>query len=255
MPAPQLHVKTDGDGLAIERREHTLVATVERGEGNRFTPAMIADLGDALERATRDPGLRFLRLRARGPAFCLGREAPGDGGRLSPGAVRAVAASIVKLNELCQTGPLVVLAEVQGDAAGFGAGLVGNADVAVAAASAQLAFPEIRAGYAPSVVLSWLPRIVPRKRAFDMVATGRWVDAERAARDGLLTEVVPENRLEARVDERIAELAALPAAALRDVKAFFASTRGMDPAAAAAAAVDALVVGVLRASEATGERG
>jgi methylglutaconyl-CoA hydratase len=253
--APQLLMMTDGDGLTIERREHTLVATVERGEGNRFTPAMIAELGDALERATRDPELRFLRLRARGRAFCLGREAPGDGDRPSPDAVRAVAASIVKLNELCQTGPLVVVAEVQGDAAGFGAGLVGNADVAVAAASAQLAFPEIRAGYAPAVVLSWLPRAVPRKRAFDMVATGRWVDAERAAWDGLLTEVVSEDRLEARVDERIAELAALPAAALRDVKAFFASTRGMDPAAAAAAAVDALVVGVLRASEATGGRG
>ena len=254
MLAPQLLMMTDGDGLTIERREHTLVATVERGEGNRFTPAMIAELGDALERATRDPELRFLRLRARGRDFCLGREAPGDGDRPSPDAVRAVAASIVKLNELCQTGPLVVVAEVQGDAAGFGAGLVGNADVAVAAASAQLAFPEIRAGYAPAVVLSWLPRAVPRKRAFDMVATGRWVDAERAARDGLLTEVVSEDRLEARVDERIAELAALPAAALRDVKAFFASTRGMDPAAAAAAAVDALVVGVLRASEVTGGR-
>ncbi len=249
----QLHMVTDG--LTIERREHTLVATVERGEDNRFTPAMIAELGDVLERAAHEPELRFLRLRARGQTFCLGREAPGVGDRLDPDAVRAVAASIVKLNELCQTGPLVVVAEVQGDAAGFGAGLVGNADVAVAAAGARLAFPEIRAGYAPSVVMSWLAHVVPRKRAFDMVGTGRWVEATQAAWDGLLTEVVPEDSLETRVDERIAELAALPAVALRDVKAFLASTRGMVPSAAAAAAVDALVVGVLRASEATGERG
>jgi methylglutaconyl-CoA hydratase len=253
MPTFQLHMVTDG--LTIERREHTLVATVERGEDNRFTPAMITELGDVLERAAYEPELRFLRLRARGRTFCLGREAPGGEDRLGPDAVRAVAASIVKLNELCQTGPLVVVAEVQGDAAGFGAGLVGNADVAVAAAGARLAFPEIRAGYAPSVVMSWLAHVVPRKRAFDMVATGGWVDAEQAARDGLLTEVVPDDRLETRVDERIAELAALPAAALRDVKTFLASTRGMVPAAAAAAAVDALVVGVLRASEATGGKG
>ena len=42
----QLYMVTDG--LTIERREHTLVATVERGEDNRFTPAMIAELGDVL---------------------------------------------------------------------------------------------------------------------------------------------------------------------------------------------------------------
>jgi methylglutaconyl-CoA hydratase len=241
------------DPLTIERHGPTLVVTVERDEGNRFTPAMIVELGDILEGAQGEHELRFLRLRARGPAFCLGREAPGSGARPRPDAVRDLAASIVRVNELFHRGPLVTVAEVQGDAAGFGAGLVGNADMAVAVEGSRLAFPEIREGYAPSVVMSWLPHAVLRKRAFEMVATGGWVDAERAARDGLLTEVVPGNRLEARVDERLAELSSLPAGALRDVKAFLANTRGTHPAAATAAAVDALVVGVLRASERRGE--
>jgi methylglutaconyl-CoA hydratase len=240
------------DGLTIECDGQTLVATVERGKDNRFTLAMIKELGDALEEAKREPELRFLRLRARGPAFCLGREAPAGLGPPRPDAVRDLAASIVRLNELLQCGPLVTVAEVQGDAAGFGAGLLGNADVVVAAAGSRLAFPEITEGYAPSVVMSWLPHAVPRKRAFEMVSTGAWVDASQAVRDGLLTEVVPGDRLEVRVDERIAELAAVPAPALRDVKAFLASTRDMHPAAAAVVAVDALVVGMLQASEAAG---
>lgn len=239
------------DGLTIERQGPTLVTTIDRGEQNKFTPAMISRLGDAIEDASREPELRFLRLRARGPAFCLGREAPA-GGPPKPGAVRALAADIVRLNELLQRGPLVTVAEVQGDAAGFGAGIVGNADVAIAAEGARFSFPEITEGFAPSVVMSWLPHAVPRKRAFEMVSTGARVDAESAFRDGLLTEVVPEDRLEARVDERIAALSALPASALRDVKAFLSNMRDMPPSAAAAAAVDALVVGVMGASEAAG---
>jgi enoyl-CoA hydratase/carnithine racemase len=138
----------------------------------------------------------------------------------------------------------VVVAEVQGDAAGLGVGLIGSSDVAVAADGARLSFPEILAGYAPVVVVGWLPYAVPRKRAFDMVATGAWVDAQTALADGLVTEIVGRDRLEARVDERIAELAALDATALRDIKSFIARTRAMDPASAAAASVDGLALAV-----------
>jgi methylglutaconyl-CoA hydratase len=236
------------DELVIERRGHTLVATANAGEDNIYSPAMIAQLGDAIADAATDPAMRFVRLAARGRAFCLGRGAPpatGDG-KPGPDALRALAGAIVRVNELLQTAPLVVVAEVQGDAAGFGAGLVGNADVAVAAEHARFRFPEILSGFAPAIVMSWLPANVPRKRAFEMVATGAWTDAPTALRDGLLTDVVPADRLEAHVDERIENLARMSALALRDVKTFLARRRAMDAASAAQASVDALVVGALR---------
>jgi methylglutaconyl-CoA hydratase len=236
--------------LLIERRGDTLVATANAGEDNIYSPAMIRRLRDAIGDAAADPDMRFVRLAARGRAFCLGRGAPppAGNGRPSPDALRALAESIVGLNELLQTTPLVVIAEVQGDAAGFGAGLVGNADVAVAADRARLCFPEILSGFAPSIVMSWLPANVARKRAFEMVATGAWIDAGTALRDGLLTEVVPADRLRARVDERIEELGRMSAPALRDVKTFLGRRRGMDIASAAHASVDALVVAALRDS-------
>jgi enoyl-CoA hydratase/carnithine racemase len=231
-------------GLAIEQRSSALVATVDHGEENRFSAAMIDGLSDAVRGAAGDSELRFVRLRARGDAFCLGREGASREGAPPPRAVQALAGSIVGLNELLQTTPLVVIAEVQGDAAGFGAGVVASADVAVAAEGARLRAPEILAGYAPTVVIGWLARTVPRKRAFEIVTTGAWVDAEAALRDGLFTEVVPRDRLEARVDARIEALAALDAAALRDVKTFLTRVRGMGPASAAAASIDALAVAV-----------
>ena len=236
------------DELLIERRGATLVATADAGEDNLYSPAMIARLRDAIRDAAAEPEMRFVRLAARGRAFCLGRGAPAAAGNGKPGAdvLRALAGAIVELNELLQTTPLVVVAEVQGDAAGFGAGLVGNADVAVAAEHARFCFPEILSGFAPAIVMSWLPVNVPRKRAFEMVATGAWTDARTALHDGLLTEVAPADRLRARVDERIEQLARMSAPALRDVKTFLGRRRGMDAVSAAHASVDALVVGALR---------
>lgn len=235
------------EGLAIERREATLLVTVDHGEENLFSVAMVNKLTDEIRAAATEPALRFVRLRSRGDVFCLGREgASREGPRPAARAVQAVAGAIVGLNELLQTTPLVVVAEVQGDAAGFGAGLVGNADLALAAEGARFSFPEILAGYAPTIVISWLTRAVPRKRAFEMVATGAWVDGATALRDGLITEVVSRNRLEARVDERIGELAALDATALRDAKSFLARTRAMDTASAASASIDSLALAVAR---------
>jgi methylglutaconyl-CoA hydratase len=237
---------TSADGLTLERDGATLVATVERGDDNLFSPAMVAALKAAIDEAAADPEARFVRIRARGPAFCLGRDAARAGADAPPpAAVRRTGGGIAALNETLQTTPLVTICEVQGDAAGFGAGVVGNADVAIAAESARFSFPEILAGYAPTIVMSWLPRAIPRRRAFEMVTTGEWVDAATALRDGLVTEVVPAGRLAARVDERIAQLSQLPATALRDVKTFLGRTRAMDPATASTASVDALVVAVV----------
>jgi enoyl-CoA hydratase/carnithine racemase len=232
-------------GLAIERREVTLLVTIDHGEENLFSVAMVNQLSREIRAAATEPDLRFVRLRSSGDVFCLGREGASAGAPRPPArAVQAVAGAIVALNELLQTTPLVVVAEVQGDAAGFGVGLVGNADLAVAAEGARFSVPEILAGYAPTIVIAWLARTVPRKRAFDMVATGGWVDGETAVRDGLITEVVPGDRLEARVDERIAELAAMDATALRDAKSFIGRTRAMDPASAATASIDALALAI-----------
>lgn len=232
-------------GLAMERRDATLLVTIDHGEENLFSVAMVKELSDEIRAAAGEPDMRFVRLRSRGHVFCLGREGANPGAaRPAARAVQAVAGAIVGLNELLQTAPLVVVAEVQGDAAGFGFGLVGNSDLAVAAEGARFSAPEILAGYAPTVVIGWLTRAVPRKRAFEMVATGAWVDGQTAVRDGLITEVVPGDRVEARVDERIGQLAALDATALRDVKSFLARTRAMDPASAAAASIDSLALAV-----------
>lgn len=229
-------------GLRLETRDHTLVATIAVGGENLVSGAMMDALIAAIEDAAREPATRFVRIRAEGDVFCLGREPAGT----RPEDVRGLAARIVRVNETLRTTPLTVIAEVQGDAAGFGAGLVGASDVAVAADHARFSFPEIKGGFAPTIVTSWARLQLPQRVAFEMISTGEPIDAATAVRVGLLTEAVSAGRLEARVDERIAQLAAMDAFALREVKRFMTLTRSMDPPSAARAAVDPLVIGLIR---------
>jgi methylglutaconyl-CoA hydratase len=161
-------------------------------------------------------------------------------------ALRGEAARIVRLNETLVTSPLTVIAEVHGDAAGFGAGLVAATDIAVAAEDARFWFPEILGGLAPSIVISWLAKTIPHKVAFDLVTTGDRIDAREAQRLGLVTAVVPAPELEAAVDERLKRLSAMSEGAIKEIKQFFVRIRGLDPAASATASVEALALSAVR---------
>jgi methylglutaconyl-CoA hydratase len=229
------------EGLRLERADHTLIATAARGKENLFSGEMIDALSDALDAATKD-GLRFVRLRSEGTVFCVGRE---RAGRTSL-ELRAEAARIVRVNEAIRTTPLTVIAEVHGDAAGFGAGIVAAADIAVAAESARFWFPEILGGLAPSIVISWLSKTAPYKVAYDLVTTGEPIDAYQARALGLVTDVVPDDTIQAAVDERIKRLADMRAGAIKEIKEFFVRIRSLDPANSAVASVETLALSAVR---------
>lgn len=229
-------------GLRVETAGPTLTATIDAGEGNLFSREMMDALVDAVTQAGRDDAVRFVRLRAEGDTFCLGRAKGGA----TPDELRGMARRIATVNETFRTSPLTVVTEVNGPAAGFGVGMIGASDIAVASTAATFAFPEIKAGFAPAVVISWARFQLPSRLLYDMVSIGDPIDADAAFRAGLVTEVVAPERLSARVDERLAALEAVDAFALREMKRFLIFTRSMDPATAAQASVDTLVFSGLR---------
>lgn len=230
------------EGLRLDTTGPTLTATIDSGEGNLFTREMMDDLVGAIVDAGRAEQVRFVRLRAVGETFCMGRAKGGA----TPDALRGMARRIATVNETLRTSPLTVLAEVNGPAAGFGVGMIGASDIAVAADAATFAFPEIKAGFAPAVVISWARFQLPQRLLYDMVSTGDAIDAAAALDAGLLTEVVEADGLAARVDERIARLEEVDPFALREMKRFLVFTRAMDPGTAAQASVDTLVFSGLR---------
>lgn len=202
-------------GLELTIDRPVVRAVLDRGDGNLLTTGMCERLAGLL----LDPpaGTHVLRLAARGPSFCLGRERRAT----EVGALRREVGALVALNRALRRSPLVTVAEVHGDAAGFGVGLAALCRVSIAAPSARFWFPEVEIGLAPVVVLAWLPRAVGPKRAFDLTATGRRISADEALGLGLLTAVAPsDDALAATVDDYLATLLKHPATAHAEMAAF-----------------------------------
>jgi enoyl-CoA hydratase/carnithine racemase len=90
-----------------------------------------------------------------------------------------------------------VAAVVGGAALGAGSILAVACDTVIAGASAKFGHPEIKGGVFNPVAAALLPRIVGRKKGFEMLLTGQSVTAADAERIGLITRAVPDERLEA----------------------------------------------------------
>jgi len=88
---------------------------------------------------------------------------------------------------------------VAGPALGAGCILAAACDMVLAAQSAKLGHPEIRGGVFNTVAAALLPRLVGRRRAFEILMLGTSLGAAEAERLGLVTRVVPDDKLDAEV--------------------------------------------------------
>jgi enoyl-CoA hydratase/carnithine racemase len=235
-------------GLSISPvTDGVVVAELDRGPDNLWT---LADLRELTALLTDPPeGAHVLRVRSVGEAFCLGRERGGTS--TAPGAVRGEAETLVAVTRAFRRTPLVTVAEVQGDAAGFGVGVLAACDVAVAVSDARFYFPEVAIGLAPALVLAWLPRRIGERQAFWLTATGEKITAARAAELGLLNAVVGSAEdLRKDVDERVALLRAGNPRVHAEIRDMLRAFGAVGDDQALDMSIDRLVVGSLRRGEA-----
>ena len=141
--------------LIVDDAEPFVRITLDRpSSGNVVTPEMMLDLPDAI--AAVGPRHKAVVLRGAGPDFCLGREpGPIPGGRTDTAfnAHAAVMGPILAVYRAARQCPVPLIAAVQGRAHGFGCGLVGVCDIALAADDAQFALPEMDKGIPPTLVM------------------------------------------------------------------------------------------------------
>lgn len=229
------------DGLAVARDGAVLTARIDRPGGNPLSMAVCAALTRLL--ATPPEGAHVLVVAAAGPQFCMGR----DRGAADPGGLMGEAEALIGLNQALERTRLVTLARVQGDAAGFGAGLAALCDVAVAVRGARFSFPEAGINLAPAVVLAWLPRIVGRRTAFWLTATAEPVGGDDLVRLGFVNEVVEdEGALDAAVRRRLGALLAAKPRIHAEIRAMLRDFEGVPSDKVYAMAGPRLVVGSQR---------
>ena len=227
--------------LVREDRDGIVTLTMNRPQQyNAMSEALLGELGDAVAALAQDAAVRCVVLAGAGKAFCAGHDLREMRGRPDLAYYRDLFARCSAVMQAIQALPVPVIARVHGLATAAGCQLVAACDLAIAAQSARFAVSGINLGLfcaTPSVALS---RNVPAKRAFDMLMTGRFVDAGTAVDYGLVNEAVADAELDAAVARKCATIAAKAPAAVRTGKAMFYKQREMSLADAYALAGEAM---------------
>ncbi len=213
------------------------VTLARASEANRLTFEMMEELTQALFQAGEECDV--VLLGGEGADFCAGRESVRGGAQLPPvNAIRERFRGIVRMNDALEFSPAVTVAALRGRAYGPGAGLISRADLVLASDTARIAFPEIKEGFPPTVVISHLARKLDRRHGFEMVITGREIDAEEGRRIGMVNHVVPDADLDSEAERLCAELCALGGDSLGPTKSFYRFAETARPEANADHAVN-----------------
>lgn len=226
--------------VAIERTAEVLTFTLDRTEHeNQVTgPMFDAMLAELRAEASR-PRARVLRIRALGRVFCTGRERAGR----DVGTVHDESARLIEFKRALRGSPLISVAEVQGDAFGFGFGLAIVCDFVLVAEHAELGFPEMRSGLAPAAIMAYLGEYTLPRFAFPLVLFGDPITPQQALKIGLISQVSPSDRLAGEADALVDRILRLDPAATRRCKEFFQTAQQNSFDQNCRLAIDALTVG------------
>ena len=178
--------------------------TLQRPERlNAMNATLVSELQEALEAIAIDGSCRVVVLTGAGRGFCAGIDlsgygrAPGADGRGRVEDTFATQTHIAGLVPRLRALPQPVIAAVNGAAAGGGLALALASDIRIAGASARFNVAFVRLGISGcDIGVSWLlPRLIGASRAWELMLTGRIIDADEADHIGLVLRVVPDDQL------------------------------------------------------------
>ena len=215
---------SDPDFVLVEDRGAVRVLTMNRPEKrNALNTALTQALLDALHAADKDDAIGCVVLTGAGQGFCAGADLS-EFKDLTPKKQHLVEARAGLTMQLHLAFPKMakpVVTAINGAAMGGGAGLAIAGDLAVMAENATLGYPETKHGIVAAIVMANLVRQVGRKAAFELVALGEPVGAQRALALGLVNHVAAGDRL---LEEALAlaqKLAAVSRPAMQLTKQLF----------------------------------
>ena len=195
---------------------------------NALTFALVDQLLAELEAARYDPRVRVIVLTGAGRGFCSGHDRgdhsdpawmPPRAGPVQRGTM--ILQRMSRLVPLLRSLPQVVIAAVNGPAAGAGLSLALGADLVLAGESAFFVngFNDVGGGGAELGLSYLLPRLVGVQRAAEMMLTARRIGAAEAARIGLVLRAVPDGDLLREAGGLADDIMAMPPAGVAQTKA------------------------------------
>jgi enoyl-CoA hydratase/carnithine racemase len=222
---------SSSERVRLEVDDGVAIVTLDRpNKLNALYPEMILRLVDVIEQVRRDPKARAMVLRGEGRAFCAGDDlAPEDRFKYGPpdlqtrmrtGFPRAV------LDMLTLRKPIVGI--VQGYAVGAGLDLALACDFRFSDPQTKYGAVYVTRGLGGGSTYL-LPKYVGLGRATELLLLGRYIEMEEAQRLGLVSEVVPREKLEERAFALARKLAKGPTQAYGAIKNARNQGLGLDP--------------------------
>ena len=188
--------------------------TLNRPPLNILTLSIIEELIESLDFLAEQTDVKVVVLGANGKAFCAGVDVADH----IPAHVEPMIRDFGRLFTRLRTFPAPTIAVVQGAALGGGTELAVACDMVVAAASSRFGQPEIKLGVFPPVAAALFPRLIGYQQAARLLFSGEVITAAEAAQLGLVTYTVADEELAEKLEEVLAQLRGLSAAALRMTK-------------------------------------
>lgn len=219
---------------------------------NALSDAMLAALQSEFDAIADDPTVRAVILRGTGKAFCAGHDLKEmQAGRQAEDGGAAYFADLfdrcATMMQRIQSMPQPVIAQVRGIATAAGCQLVATCDLAVAADETRFGVNGVNIGLFCSTPMVALTRNINRKAAFEMLTTGRFINAREAQELGLINRAVHSDALSRETNELAQTIAAkLPTAVKIGKQAFYAQAQ-MTTAEAYAYTGDVMVQNMLAA--------
>jgi enoyl-CoA hydratase/carnithine racemase len=215
-------VARDYETIAVDVRGPVHWLTLNRPEAlNAITTRMVDELSDYFGGLFGDRDCRVVVMRGAGRTFCAGLDikARGQGGDPFGGGFgfQGYLADVYQKMRRC---PQPIVALIQGPACGGGFAFALAADIRIAGESARMNAAFIRLGLSACDmgVSYFLPRLVGLSIASELMLTGRFIHAQRALATGLVSEVVPDDQLEAAAQPYLDEMLSTSPMGLRLTK-------------------------------------
>jgi enoyl-CoA hydratase len=192
------------ENIIVECRGRVGLVTLNRPKAlNALNDALMTELGDALAAFDADEAIGAIVITGSDKAFAAGADivAMKDWGYMDVYKGEYITRNWERIKSVRKP----VIAAVAGYALGGGCELAMMCDIIFAAEGARFGQPEIKLGIIPGAgATQRLPRAVGKAKSMDLVLTGRMMDAAEAERSGLVSRVVPADRL---LDEALAAAA------------------------------------------------
>jgi len=239
----------DWKHFRLERSGGVTTVTFTRPDKlNALTFDVYADLRDLIAELPHRDDTRVLVLKGEGRAFCSGgdvNEIIGATLQMRPDELLSFTRMTGDVVRAMRESPVPIVAAIQGTAAGAGSVIALASDFRIVTRSASFAFLFTKVGLAGGDMGAayLLPRLVGLGRATELLMLGDKIDAERADRIGLVTQLVDDDALDTATDALATRLAEGPAQAYSQTKALL--TRELDMSLAAGVELEAVTQALL----------